>query len=41
MDRFSDELTGAPLESEQGRLAKIKVVEFLHTFPVYGKVEES
>ena len=32
IEKFSGELTGAPLNPEQVRLAKIKEVEFLHTF---------
>ena len=35
------ELTGALLDPDQVRLAKIKEVEFLHTFPVHEKVCES
>ena len=37
--KFIHEVTGALLDPEQVRLAKIKEVEFLHTFPV--KVCES
>ena len=39
--KFFHELTGALLDPEQVRLAKINEVEFLHTFPVYVKVCES
>ena len=39
--KFIHEVTGALLDPEQVRLAKIKEVEFLHTFPVYEKVCES
>ena len=39
--KFFHELTGALLDPEQVRLAKIKEVEFLHTFPVYEKVCDS
>ena len=41
VEKFSDELTGAPLDPEQVSLAKIKEVEFLHTLPAYEKVDES
>ena len=38
--KFFNELTGALLDPEQVRLANIKEVVFLHTFPVYEKVCE-
>ena len=41
VDQFFDGLTGAPLGPELVSLAKIKEVEFLHTFFVYEKVDES
>ena len=41
VEKFFDELTGAPLDPEQVRLAKIRDVEFLHTFPLYEKIDES
>ena len=41
VEKFFDELTGAPLDPVQVRLAKIEEVGFLHTFPVYEKFDDS
>ena len=41
VEKFFDDLTEAPLDPEQVRLAKIEEVGFLHTFPVHEKIGDS
>ena len=41
VEQFFNDLTGAPFDPEQVRLAKIEEVGFLHTFPVHEKIDDS